>query len=63
MAKKTWTEKLNADKQHEVKTIDKKFADIPEGASMLIPTPQIVNEYVKQIPAGVETILKPCEVI
>ena len=31
------------------KTIDKKFADIPEGSKMLIASPPIIDEYVKSI--------------
>lgn len=49
---KTWTDKVNAEKIHEVKRLDKKFADMPEGCKMLIATPKIVEEYVKQIPKG-----------
>lgn len=58
MAKKTWTEKYFTEKSYEVKRIDKKFADIPEGASMLIATPQIVADYIKQIPKGNSTDIK-----
>ncbi|MCB4809400.1 hypothetical protein LG651_14180 [Tamlana sp. 62-3] len=52
MAKKTWIEKRDAKKEFVVKTIDKKFADIPEGSRMLIATPQIINTYVNNIPFG-----------
>ena len=52
MAKKTWTEKLNTEKSVIVKTIDKKFADIPEGSIMLIATPAIIRDYVAAIPLG-----------
>ena len=37
MAKKTWIEKRDCDKSYKIKTIDKKFADIPEGSKMFIP--------------------------
>jgi hypothetical protein len=49
---KTWADKLSADKKPEVKRTDKKFADIPEGGLMLIATPKIIDEYVRQIPKG-----------
>jgi hypothetical protein len=57
MAKKTWIEKRDCDKSFIIKTIDKKFADIPEGSKMLIATPQIIDEYVKHIPFGTSTEL------
>jgi len=52
MAKKSWIEKRDCEKSFKIKTIDKKFADIPEGSKMLIASPQIIDEYVKQIPFG-----------
>jgi hypothetical protein len=52
MAKKSWTEKYHTTAKPEVKKTDKKFADIPDGASMLIATPKIVEDYIKQIPNG-----------
>lgn len=58
MAKKSWSEKFATKKATEIKRIDKKFADIPEGASMLIATPEIVAEYVQQIPSGKSTDIK-----
>ena len=57
MAKKTWIEKRDCDKSLKIKTIDKKFADIPEGSKMFIATPQIIDEYVKHIPFGKSTEL------
>ncbi len=53
--KKTWTEKLNVDKQPVVKHLEAKFGDIPAGSDMLIPTPQMVDEYIRQIPEGITT--------
>ena len=35
-----------------MKRIDKRFADIPENALMLIATPKIFADYISQIPAG-----------
>jgi len=54
MAKKTWIEKRDSDKEFIVKTIDKRFADMPEGCVMFIATPKIVDEYVKCIEYGNE---------
>ena len=52
MAKKTWIEKRDCDKSYKIKPIDKKFADIPEGSKMFIPTPRIIDDYIKHIPFG-----------
>ncbi len=52
MAKKSWAEKYKTRIKPEVKTVDEKFADIPAGATMLIATPAIVDEYIRQIPEG-----------
>ena len=41
MAKKTWIEKRDCDKSYKIKTIDKKFADIPGGSKMFISTPEL----------------------
>lgn len=55
---KTWQEKFDSDKPYLVKTIDKKFADLPEGTKMFIATPKLVDEYVNQISFGKEVDLK-----
>jgi hypothetical protein len=53
VSKKTWTDKLkDPTKQPIIKKLDKDFADMPAGAKMLIATPQIIENYVRQIPAG-----------
>lgn len=56
--KKTWTEKFQTRREPEVKRTEKPFADIPENAMMLIATPQIVEDYIRQIPSGRTTDLK-----
>lgn len=58
MARKTWTEKFHTQHEPEIKKSPRKFADIPEGASMLIATPAIVETYLNQIPKGKETTLQ-----
>ena len=50
--KKSWIEKRDCEKSFKIKTIDKKFADIPEGSKMLIASPPIIDEYVKSIDYG-----------
>jgi hypothetical protein len=58
MARKTWQEKFNVALQPIVEITNKKFADIPEGSTMFIATPKVVEEYVKQIPEGHHTSLQ-----
>jgi hypothetical protein len=58
MAKKTWLEKFNVNREVEIETTTKKFADIPEGSKMVIATPKIVDEYVRNIPKGHHTSLQ-----
>ena len=50
---KSWIEKRDLDKECQVKINPKKFADIPAGTKMLIPTPKIVDKLVKEIPDGI----------
>ena len=57
MTKKTWIEKRDCNKSFNIKTIDKKFADIPKGSKMFIATPQIIDDYVNRIPFGKSTDL------
>lgn len=56
--RKSWQEKLHVEKKAEVKKNDVGFADIPAGSKMLIATPLIVEEYVRQIPKGHFTDVK-----
>lgn len=50
---KSWIDKVNdPTKTHVVKKLEKDFADMPAGAKMLIATPKIVDDYVRQIPKG-----------
>lgn len=55
---KTWEEKFNSAKPHQVKQIDKDFADIPAGSTMLIATPKIIADHLSQIPVGHSTDMK-----
>tara|TARA_B100000315_G_scaffold67772_1_gene61668 strand:+ start:1038 stop:1448 length:411 start_codon:yes stop_codon:yes gene_type:complete len=49
---KSWIEKRDSDKKHQVKINPKSWADMPAGIIMLIPTPKIVDRHVNQIPIG-----------
>ena len=56
--RKSWKEKLNIDKPYAVKKLDKNFSDMKVGENMLIATPKIVDEYIKQIPKGINVNIK-----
>ena len=51
-SKKTWLDKLNEKKESKTKRLDFDFADIPAHSIMFIATPQIIDNYIKQIPKG-----------
>ena len=55
---KSWKEKLNIDKSFVVKSLDKNFSDMKVGENMLIATPKIIDEYIKQIPKGININIK-----
>lgn len=50
--KKTWSDKLNDQKEHQLKPLEKDFWGYHKGDVMLIATPQIVDGYVNNIPLG-----------
>lgn len=52
MARKTWKEKLNNGKLPEVKVLSHGFGSMKEGDQMLIPSPQLIQEYMNSIPPG-----------
>ena len=54
----SWKEKLNNDKSFIVKRLDKNFSDMKVGENMLIATPKIIDEYIKQIPKGIDINIK-----
>ena len=54
----SWKEKLNNDKSFIVKRLDKDFSDMKVGENMLIATPKIIDEYIKQIPKGMNINIK-----
>ncbi len=56
--RKSWQEKLHNGREAIVEKINKPFADIPTGAKMLIPTPLMVDVYIKHIPEGCSSTLQ-----
>jgi hypothetical protein len=50
--KKSWQQKLEIDRQPQVEKSDKDFAGIRQGQLMLIPTPLMVDAYIRKIPRG-----------
>lgn len=50
--KKTWLDKLNENKEPQIKRIEIDFADIRAGSNMLIATPQLIDQYIQEIGFG-----------
>ena len=50
--RKSWQEKLNIKREPIIEKSDKDFAGIKAGQTMLIPTPKIVDSYIREIPKG-----------
>ncbi len=49
---KSWTEKLNSEKPHQVKPVPMNIAGMKKGQIMLIPTALIVDRFIRNIPEG-----------
>jgi hypothetical protein len=60
--KKSWAEKMEKPAVPEVKTLEKAFADLPANCKMLIPTPKLIADYIRQIPKGHSTDVKQMRV-
>ena len=54
----SWIGKLEAKKQPQVKKVETDFADISAGATMLVATPQIFEDYLRKIKKGESKSLK-----
>ena len=52
--RKGWHEKLHIERQPQIEKSDKDFAGIKAGQMMLIPTPMLVDAYIRQIPKGTQ---------
>lgn len=50
--RKTWQEKMADGRQPQIEKSDKDFAGIKAGQKMLIPTPRLIDEYIRHIPTG-----------
>ena len=50
--KKTWEQKFNVNFEPRVETSDKDFAGVRTGEKMLIPTPALIDDYIRQMPEG-----------
>lgn len=50
--RKSWQEKLNDGRQPQIEIAGKGFGGIKAGQKMLIPTPRLIDEYIRQIPKG-----------
>jgi hypothetical protein len=50
--RKTWVQKRESAKEPHVDTLRSAFAGLPAGAALLIPSPNLVAEYVREIPQG-----------
>lgn len=50
--RKTWEEKLNIDRKPQIEKTEKGFSGILPGQIMLIPTPKLIDAYIRQIPRG-----------
>ena len=50
--RKSWVEKRDNGRSPEVKVLSDDFADMKKGERMLIPTPGLVEEYIRNLPRG-----------
>jgi hypothetical protein len=50
--KKTWLEKFNERKEPQIKRLEKAFADMSADSMMLIATPRLIDEYIREIGFG-----------
>lgn len=55
---KTWNEKFYNGKQPFVEVLDKKYADMQVGEKMFVANPEIIDEYIRQIPRGKHVSIK-----
>ncbi len=56
--RKSWTEKMNSPAEPEIKAIDKAFFGMPVGARMCIPTPRLLEQYIRHIPKGIKVSIE-----
>ena len=58
MASISWIEKFKRKQDHQVKQLQKTFWGMPVGSRMLIPTPQIIQDYINQSEPGDQLDIK-----
>jgi hypothetical protein len=56
--RKSWQEKFDNGRKPEVEVLESKFSDIAAGEKMLIATPRIIDDYIRQIPEGKSVNMK-----
>jgi hypothetical protein len=49
---KSWKQKLDSGRPAHVEVLAKPFGGAPEGAKMLVATPRLVDQYIRNIPPG-----------
>ncbi|HEY0411921.1 MAG TPA: hypothetical protein VGD66_02120 [Allosphingosinicella sp.] len=49
---KTWKQKLEGGRPAHVEILDKPFGGALPGAKMLVATPRLVDDYMRNVPAG-----------
>jgi len=55
---KSWREKLESPKPHEVKPAPMSFAGMKKGQTMLIPSALQIDEFIRRIPKGTSMDVK-----
>lgn len=48
---KSWQEKYEDDRPKQIKVLDRDFADMKKGETMLISTPRDIADYINHLPA------------
>ena len=48
----TWQQKLNAKKEPKLQVLQKAMAGIPAGGTLFFPTPQLIKQFMDEIPKG-----------
>jgi hypothetical protein len=56
--KKSWTQKLQSGGEAVVKPVPINIAGVKKGQVMLVPTPQLVDEFIRAIPRGTSMDVK-----
>jgi hypothetical protein len=51
--KKSWTQKLDQKTPARIVQLNREYAGVPAGGDLFVPTPLIVEAYIRKIPKGV----------